>query len=133
MADPMDRIIYYVGRACLAALFLPAGIAKFSAPQPFLLHMAVHGVSGALLPVVAAFESVVALALLTGFLLRPMAALAAIFCLMTAVIFHLDFADHVERAMFFKDIAIAGGLFAVCSYRGVSPYLEDGMSYALAD
>jgi uncharacterized membrane protein YphA (DoxX/SURF4 family) len=32
------------------------------------------------------------------------------FCLATAVLFHLDFADHIERSMFFKDLALAGGL-----------------------
>jgi hypothetical protein len=52
---------------------------------------------------------------------------------MTTVVFHLDFADHVERTMLFKDIAIAGGLFAVCSWRAVSPYMEDGVDYPLAD
>jgi putative oxidoreductase len=129
----MNRRIYYVGRVCLAALFLPAGIVKFLGPQPFLIHMAAHGVPGALLPVVGAFEILAALALLTGFVLRPIAALAGIFCLLTAVVFHLDFADHVERSMFFKDLAIAGGLFAVFSYRPASPYMEDGVNYAHAD
>lgn len=122
--------IYYFGRVCLAALFLPAGIIKFLGPQPFLTHMAAHGVPGELLPVVAAFEILAALALLTGIVLRPMAALAATFCLLTAVIFHMDLANHAERTMFFKDLAIAGGLFAVFSYRRpVSPYMEDGVNY----
>jgi putative oxidoreductase len=125
--------IYYVGRVCLAALFLPAGIVKFVGPQPFLIHMAAHGVPGELLPVVGAFEILAALALLTGFMLRPMAALAATFCLLTAIVFHADLADHVERTMFFKDLAIAGGLFAVFSHRPVSPYMEDGVNYTHAD
>jgi putative oxidoreductase len=129
----MNRMFYYVGRVCLAALFLPAGIAKWLEPQPFLMHMAAHGVPGKLLPVVGAFEILAALALLTGFMLRPMAALAATFCLLTAVVFHLDFADHVERTMFLKDLAIAGGLFAMFSYRPASPYLEDDVNSAHAD
>jgi putative oxidoreductase len=129
----MNRRIYYVGRVCLAALFLPAGIAKLLGPQPFLIHMAAHGVPGELLPVVGAFEILAALALLTGCMLRPIAALAATFCLLTAVVFHLDFADHVERTMFFKDLAIAGGPLAAFSYRPVSPYMEDGVNYTHAD
>lgn len=133
MADSLNRRIYYVGRVCLAVLFLPAGIAKFLGPQPFLIHMAAHGVPGELLPFVGAFEILAALALLTGFMLRPMAALAATFCLLTAVVFHLDFADHVERTMFLKDLAIAGGLFAVFSYRPISPYMEDDVNHARAD
>ena len=133
MAESVNLKIYYVGRVFLAALFLPAGIAKFFRPEPFLMHMAAHGVPGGLLPVVGAFEILAALALLTGFMLRPMTALAAIFCLLTAVVFHLDFADHVERTMFFKDLAIAGGLFAMFSYRRVWPYMGDDVNYAHAD
>jgi hypothetical protein len=29
----------------------------------------------------------------------------------TALKFHLNLADHLERALFLKDLAIAGGLF----------------------
>jgi hypothetical protein len=29
--------------------------------------------------------------------------------------FHLDFADHVERSMFFKDLALAGGLLLLAA------------------
>jgi putative oxidoreductase len=41
---------------------------------------------------------------------RAAALLLSGFWLATAVLFHLDWADHVERAMFFKDLALAGGL-----------------------
>jgi putative oxidoreductase len=133
MVDAVNRGIFYFGRVGIAVLFLPAGIAKFLGPQPFLIHMAAHGVPGELLPVVAAFETLAALALLTGIMLRPMAALAAAFCLLTAFVFHFDFADHVERTMFLKDIAIAGGLFAVFCYRPVSRYMEDDVNYAHGD
>jgi len=42
-------------------------------------------------------------------------ALAA-FCVATAFVFHLDLADKAERTLFFKDLAIAGGLLALASY-----------------
>ena len=32
------------------------------------------------------------------------------FCVSTAFLFHLNFADHAERSLFLKDLAIAGGL-----------------------
>jgi putative oxidoreductase len=47
---------------------------------------------------------------LTGWFVRPAALALSGFCLATAALFHLDFADHVERSMFFKDLALAGGL-----------------------
>ena len=33
----------------------------------------------------------------------------------TALLFHLGWTDHVERTMFFKDIAVAGGLFILAA------------------
>jgi hypothetical protein len=41
--------------------------------------------------------------------------LAVGLCLATAVLFRLDFADHVERSMFFKDLALAGGLLLLAA------------------
>jgi putative oxidoreductase len=104
-----------LGRALIALLFILAGIGKIIGPEPFLAHMAAHGVPGLLLPVVIALEVLGGLAVLTGVLLRPAATALACFSMATAIVFHLDWADHVERTMFFKDIAIAGGLFALAA------------------
>jgi putative oxidoreductase len=106
-----------LGRALMALLFILAGIGKIIGPAPFLAHMAAHGVPGLLLPAVIALELLGGLAVLTGVLLRPAALVLACFSLATALVFHLGWADHVERTLFFKDIAIAGGLFALAAAR----------------
>ena len=105
-----SKAIQLVGRALIALLFIPAGIAKFTVPAPFLAHMAAHGVPGNLLPLVALLEVTAGFAVLTGLWIRPAALVLGAFCVSTAFLFHLNFADHAERSLFLKDLAIAGGL-----------------------
>lgn len=71
--------------------------------------MASMGVSTALLPLVIATEIVAALALIIGFQTRIAAFLLAGFSILSALFFHLDFADQLQSILFMKNIAIAGG------------------------
>jgi putative oxidoreductase len=121
----MSGLINFLGRALIALLFVPAGIAKFATPGPFLKHMAAHGVPGVLLPLVGLFEVVAGLLILTGLFTRYAAAALGLFCVATAAIFHLNFADHAERTLFLKDLAIAGGLFVLATSWPIGRYLED--------
>ena len=114
-----------VGRILIALLFILAGIGKIAGPAPFLAHMAAHGVPGFLLPEVIALEIGCGFAVLLGVLVRPAALALATFCLATACLFHLGWSDHVERTMFFKDLAIAGGLFVLAGMRREASRLED--------
>jgi putative oxidoreductase len=106
----LRRVGVPLGRALVALLFMLAGISKITGSEAVLAHMAQHHVPGALLPLVILLEIGAGAALLTGWFVRPAALSLSVFCLMTAVLFHLDVADHVERAMFFKDLALAGSL-----------------------
>jgi putative oxidoreductase len=108
-------LISIAGRVLLAALFILAGIAKITGPQPFLDHMAAHHIPGLLLPAVIALELLAGLAILFGWQLPFAAGLLALFCLATAFGFHLDFADKAERTLFFKDVAIAGALMVIAA------------------
>jgi hypothetical protein len=49
----------------------------------------------------------------------------ALFCVATALVFHLDLADKAERTLFIKDLAIAGALMVIAAgaaqIRGVVP------------
>lgn len=121
----MNGWINFLGRGLIALLFVPAGIAKFVTPGPFLEHMAAHGVPGFLLPLVGLFEVAAALSILTGFFGRYSALALGLFCVATAAIFHLDLADHAERTLFLKDLAIAGGLLALATSWPVGRYLDD--------
>jgi putative oxidoreductase len=107
----MDKLITIIGRVLVATLFVLAGVAKILNPQPFLEHMSHFGVPTWLLPAVIALELGAGLAVLIGWRLREAAGALAIFCVLTAALFHYQLWINTERTLFLKDLAIAGGLF----------------------
>lgn len=111
----LNQILMVGGRALMALLFILAGVAKILGPQPFLAHMAQHHVPGFLLWGVIGLELAGGLALLAGFRLAWSAGALAAFCILTAAIFHSNLPDKAERTLFFKDLAIAGGLAFVAA------------------
>src|SRR5215831_1496890 len=102
--------IAVAGRILVAALFIFAGLSKVIGPQPYLDHMKEFGVPTVLLPAVIALEIGAGVTLLVGWRLRVAAGALGIFCILTAIIFHHELDQKVERTHFFKDLAIAGGL-----------------------
>jgi Predicted membrane protein len=90
-------IVTILGRSLLALLFILAGAAKIAGPQPFLDHMAAHHIPGLLLPLVILLELGAGMALLLGWQLPYAAGVLALFCVATAIGFHLDLADKAER------------------------------------
>jgi putative oxidoreductase len=108
-------VITIIGRSLLALLFILAGAAKIAGPQPFLDHMAAHHVPGGLLPLVILLELGAGAALLIGWRLPYAAGALALFCVATALVFHLDLTDKAERTLFIKDLAIAGALMVIAA------------------
>jgi putative oxidoreductase len=90
-------------------MFLVSGLGKIGAYSGTAAYMASQGVPGALLPFVIATEVVGASAIILGWKTRIAALLLAGFTLLTAFIFHNNFANQVEAIMFMKNLAIAGG------------------------
>lgn len=64
---------------------------------------------GFLLPLTILLEFGGGLAILLGFLTRTTALFTAGFTLLTALIFHSNFAEGVNSLMFMKNLTIAGG------------------------
>lgn len=110
-----EKLARIGGRALAAMLFIAAGIAKITHAEPYLAHMTRFDVPTFLLPAVIALELGAGLALLFGWRVRDAAGLLAIFCVMTATIFHHQLWIGAELTSFFKDLAIAGGLFAMAA------------------
>ncbi len=109
--ERMARIVTIGGRVLVATLFVLAGVVKIINPAPFLQHMMEFGVPTFFLPAVVALEVGAGLAVLMGWRLRYAAGALAIFCVLTAVIFHHQLGINAERSLFFKDLATGGGLF----------------------
>ena len=108
-----------LGRTLMALLFILAGVAKVTDPKPVLDQMQAFSVPTALFPAVVALELGGGLALLLGWRLREVAGALGIFCILAAFIFHHDLADKVERSIFFKDLAIAGGLLMLAAQTAI--------------
>ena len=113
--EHIEKIVTIGGRALVALLFILAGAVKILNPKPFLDHMTHFGVPTVLLPAVIALELGAGLATLIGWRIRDAAGALAIFCVMTAVIFHHQLSINAERTLFFKDLAIAGGLLVMAA------------------
>lgn len=101
-------------RVLLALIFIIAGWGKLGAgyagTQQYMESM---GVAGALLPLVIVAELGGGLGVLFGALTRLAAAGLAVFCVLSALFFHTDFANQMQFNMFMKNLAIAGGMLAL--------------------
>lgn len=105
-----------LGRSLLALVFLLSGLTKIGSYEATQGYMAAMGVPGVLLPAVIGFEILAPLALIIGFYARSAAFLLAGFSILTALIFHFDFADQIQTVMFLKNVSIAGGLLLLVAH-----------------
>lgn len=108
--DRIDQLADLAGRLMLAAIFVISGIGKIGGYAGTQAYMESMGVPGVLLPLVIIVELGGGLALIAGWQARLAGFLLAGFCLLSALLFHSDFADQMQAIMFWKNVAIAGGL-----------------------
>jgi len=121
---PLQKVTELSGRILLAAIFLISGLGKVSGYAATAGYMESVGVPGALLPAVIALEVLGAAAIVLGWRTRLTAFLLAGFTLVSAVLFHGNFADQVQSIMFLKNVAIAGG-FLLLVANGAGPLSLD--------
>ena len=106
-----------LARSLMAAIFILAGLSKITGYEGNLAYMASAGVPGFLLPAVIALEVLGGIALAAGFQTRLTALLLAIFSIGSALLFHFNLADPMQFIMFFKNLAMAGGLLLLSNSR----------------
>jgi putative oxidoreductase len=106
----------FLGRALLAAVFILAGINKMQGYEATANLMEQFGVPAILLPGTIALEILGGLAVFAGFYARLAAIPLALFTLASALIFHSNFADDVQLAMFLKNLAITGGFLLLFAH-----------------
>ena len=123
MFDKSQNLLALAGRILMAALFLPAGIAKLSGFAGTVGYIASVGLP---LPEVGAalaltVEILGGIALLIGFGARPAALVLAAFTLAASYFFHAFWAvpadqQFVTQLLFFKNIAVTGGLLTIAAF-----------------
>ena len=109
----LEDVGVLVARILMPILFIVAGWGKITGYAGTQQYMEAMGVPGFLLPLTILLEFGGGLAVLFGFLTRTTAFITAIFTILTALIFHTDFAVAVNQMMFMKNLSIAGGFFAL--------------------
>ncbi|WP_035201159.1 DoxX family protein [Agrobacterium tumefaciens] len=107
-----------VGRLLLATIFIFSGLGKIMAPEATQGYIASMGLP---LPLLSYLLAVVielggGILLVFGYQTRIVSLTIAAFTLVTAVVFHSNFADPNEMIHFLKNISMAGGLLQVAAF-----------------
>ena len=111
---PLMDLFELGGRVFIALIFVVAGWGKIGGYAGTQAYMESVGVPGIMLPLVIALELGGGLLIIAGFQTRIVAFLLSGFCLVSAALFHANFADQMQSILFMKNVAMAGGfLFLV--------------------
>ncbi len=117
-----NDVLNLVGRLALAALFLPAGLSKIGGFEGTVGYISSVGLPLATLGAVVAIviEVAGAAALIAGLQVRLAALVLAVFTAVASVFFHAFWAvpadqAFVQQLMFFKNVAVVGGLLVLAS------------------
>jgi putative oxidoreductase len=123
MFDKLQNPFSLLARLLLASLFLPAGIAKLTGFSGTVGYISSVGLP---LPelgagLAALIEIVGGVALIVGFGTRSAALALAVFTLVASYFFHAYWAaaadqQFVQQLLFFKNIAVVGGLLALAAW-----------------
>lgn len=111
----MNAILSLLGRVGLSMIFINSGWGKIAGYEGTQGYMEAMGVPGALLPLVIALELGGGLAIAAGFFTRWIALALAAFSVVSAAIFHANFADPMQAISFWKNIAMAGGFLLLAA------------------
>jgi putative oxidoreductase len=131
-ATALQNALALASRVLFAVLFLPAGLQKIGGFEGTASYIASVGLpmpaAGAALAIVV--EVLGSLAILFGVRTRAAALIVATFTLVASFLFHAYWGMPAEQAgmqqlMFFKNIAITGGLLALAAF-GPGAWSVDG-------
>lgn len=120
----MDNLLNIAARVLMSQIFIISGIGKITGYAGTQAYMAKMGVPGALLPLVILTELGGGLALLFGFQTRWVALALAGFCVVSALIFHLNPSDQMQMINLMKNFAMAGGLLMFVRYGAGAPSVD---------
>ena len=120
----MANIADLIGRILISALFLLNGIFKISNYDGTIGWMESFGMPGILLIPAIILEIAGPVLIIIGYKTKLAAGLLSLFCISTAVIFHINFEDQMQFTSFLKNIALAGG-FLILFVNGAKGFSLD--------
>ena len=112
----MANFLDLIGRIFISALFLISAFNKVFNLEGSMSWMEGFGVPGFFIYPAIVIEIILPVLVIVGYKARLAAGVLAIFCLMTAFLFHFDFSNQIQLVSFLKNIGLAGGfLFIVAN------------------
>ena len=121
-----DDLVLLAGRLLLAWIFVHEGFSLAMNFDAASSSMAKLGVPASALMATIALQLLAGTAIAIGWYAQLGAAALGMFCLVTAMLFHTNFAVRNELLHFEKDLAIAGGMF-VLMVRGAGCWSVDSL------
>jgi putative oxidoreductase len=109
----MSSLLDLIGRVFISVLFLLSAYSKILNYSETVNWMEGFGVPGFLLIPTIALEIILPILIIIGYHTRLAATLLALFSIVTAFIFHSNFADQMQMISFLKNIGLAGGFILV--------------------
>ena len=109
------KFLPLLGRVLIGAPFVMSGLGKLAAYSATVGYIAAMGLP---VPPLAFLVSVLielggGLLLLSGYRVRLVSVVMAVFCVVTALVFHHNFADQNQMINFLKNVMMAGGLLQI--------------------
>ena len=124
----MTDLLALLGRVLLSVIFILGGWGKLMSAEATQAYIAKANLPmpQAAWAVAVFVELGLGVALLTGLFTRAAAAVLAAWCIVTALIYHADFADRNMEINFLKNLAMCGGLLYVVAL-GAGLYSLDAL------
>ncbi|MFL9984869.1 DoxX family protein [Paraburkholderia sediminicola] len=124
----MDRFKFLplLGRILIGAPFVMSGLGKLAAYGATVGYIAAMGLPVPPLAFILAVLTELGggLLLLSGYRARVVSLAMAVFCVVTALFFHHNFADQNQMIHFLKNVMMAGGLLQI-TYFGAGAFSLD--------
>ena len=109
----MANLFDLIGRIFISLVFLLSGYNKIFNYGGTITWMEGYGVPGFLLWPTIILEIILPILIIVGYRTQLSAILLAIFCMVTAIIFHLDFANQMQVIALLKNFGLAGGFIFI--------------------
>ena len=109
----MINALDLIGRIFISALFLISAFNKIFNLDGSMGWMEGFGVPGFLIFPAIAVEIILPMLVIVGYQARIASGILAIFCLVTAFLFHFDFSNQSQMVSFLKNIGLAGGFIFI--------------------
>ena len=109
----MVNFFDFIGRVLISLVFLLSGYNKIFNYGSTVSWMQGFNMPSFLLWPAIILEILLPLLIIVGYRTQIAAIILSIFCILTAVIFHLDFSNQMQTIAFLKNLGLAGGFLFI--------------------